>query len=164
MSGNLKKSVQKQRLETAIESGSSSVGKLIQKKRKSDEESQTQQACIKWFQHQYPQYNFLLFAIPNGTNAGGKRIKFKGKEIPLAAIKAKKEGLKSGVADLFLSLPHLGFEEKHGLYIEMKKKGEDQDPNQILFQKAVEDKDYQYSICRSVDEFIKVVNSYLQPF
>lgn len=159
-----KKSVQKQRLETAIESGSSSVGKLIQKKRKSDEESQTQQACIKWFQHQYPQYNFLLFAIPNGTNAGGKRIKFKGKEIPLAAIKAKKEGLKSGVADLFLSLPHLGFEEKHGLYIEMKKKGEDQDPNQILFQKAVEDKDYQYSICRSVDEFIKVVNSYLQPF
>jgi len=164
MSGTLKKSVQKQRLETAIESGSSSVGKLIQKKRKSDEESQTQQACIKWFQYQFPQYNFLLFAIPNGTNAGGKRIKFKGKEIPLAAIKAKKEGLKSGVADLFLSLPHLGFEEKHGLYIEMKKKGEDQDPNQILFQKAVEDKDYQYSICRSVDEFIKVVNSYLQPF
>lgn len=32
MSGTLKKSVQKQRLETAIESGGSSVGKLIQKK------------------------------------------------------------------------------------------------------------------------------------
>ena len=155
---------QKERLKSAVDLGGSSVEKIIQKKRKSDEESQTQQACIKWFQHQFPQYNFLLFAIPNGTNAGGKRIKYKGKEIPLAAIKAKKEGLKSGVADLFISLPHLGFEEKHGLYIEMKKKGEDQDPNQILFQKAVEDKGYQYSICRSLDEFIKVINNYLQPF
>lgn len=85
-------------------SGDSSVEKLQQKKprkKQSNEESKLQQAFILWFDHQYPKLSILLFASVNGRHGGGKTIKYKGKDIPLSAIKSKKEGQRKGVADFF---------------------------------------------------------------
>lgn len=145
--------MQKERLKSAIDTWSSSVSKLIQKKPRKNNESKIQQSFIKWFSHQYPQYDKLLFAIPNG----GKRSK-------ITASILKSEGVKSGVADLFLSIPRnapLDNWKKHGLYVETKTDIGEQSSEQIKFQKAVELQGYQYTICRSIDEFIKTINDYL---
>jgi hypothetical protein len=157
----LKDLKKKERLKTAIESGGSSVQKLIQKKPRKNIESKIQQSFIKWFSYQYPQYDKLLFAIPNGTNAGGRKSK---NGIPISALKARGEGLKRGVADLFLSIPKRTYSEmdyKNGLYVETKTEDGKQSKEQIEFQKAVESQGYQYTICRSVDEFIKTITEYL---
>jgi len=152
MRGISKIKVQKERSKSAIDSGGSSVEKLIKKKR-SNEESRLQQACVKWFRMQYSCYNYVLFAIPNG----GNRSKATGAIL-------KSEGALAGVADLFLSVPKVTYTEtttKHGLFIEMKTKDGIQSDNQLAFQKVVELNGYQYAICRSIDEFMKTINDYL---
>ncbi len=154
MSGISKTKMQKERLKSAIDSGGSSVKKLIQKKPRKHEESGIQKACFRWFSYQFPEYKMLLFAIPN---AGTGRSKVQGGIL-------KGEGVVSGVADLFLSIPIFEVIEdwnKNGLYIEIKTEKGVQQPNQKEFQKAVEAQGYQYTICRSVDEFIKTVQDYL---
>jgi hypothetical protein len=164
MKSTSKNIIQKERLKTAIENGGSSVGKLIQKKPKRHIESDTQKAFIKWFDFQYPKLSILLFASSNGRHGGGKTIKIKGKDIPISAINSKQEGQRKGVADLFLSIPKITRSEKdrrHGLYIETKTQDGKQSKEQIEFQKAVENQGYQYTICRSVEEFIKTINKYL---
>lgn len=154
MSGISKEKVQKQRFSMAIEGDKSALKKLLQKKPRKNEESKIQQSFIKWFSDKYPQYGKLLFAIPNG----GKRSK-------VTASILKSEGVKSGVADLFLSMPKLYYgcpaHWKHGLYIETKTEHGEQSPEQKKFQKAVEAQGYEYTICRSIDEFIKTINDYL---
>lgn len=60
---------------------------------------------VRLYEGQIPELK-MLFAIPNG-----------GKRHVVAAVKLKKEGVKAGVSDLFLSVPS---GDKHGLYIEMK--------------------------------------------
>lgn len=152
MSLTTKKSVQKERLKNAVV-GESSVSKLIQKKPRKNEESKIQQSCIRWFSLQFPKLDKLLFAIPNG-----------GKRSAITASILKSEGVKSGVADIFLSIPKItysDFKRKNGLFIEMKAEKGRQSKEQIEFQKAVEAQGYQYTICRSVDEFIKTINDYL---
>ena len=137
-------------------SGDSSVEKLQQKKprkKQSNEESKLQQACVKWFNMQYSRYNYILFAIPNG-----------GKRGVITASILKSEGTLAGVADFFLSVPKVTYNKettKHGLFIEMKTKDGRQSESQKEFQKKVELVGYQYTICRSVEEFIKTINDYL---
>lgn len=116
--------------------------------RRNNEESRIQQACVRWFAYQYPKYNKLLFAVPNG---GARR------KIEASIMKA--EGVTSGVADLFLSVPN---REYSGFYIEMKTGKGRQSVEQKAFQKQVEEVGYRYIICRSVEEFISEVNSYLR--
>ncbi len=132
-------------------------------------EHQMQAQCVQWFSWKYPRYHQLLFAIPNG----GHRNK-------AAAGKAKAEGVKPGVAYMFLSVPKLALSSSlsmmvntgghvtrmpvtviHGLYIEMKTKNGRQSPEQIQFQQAVEALGYQYEICRSLEYFQKTINEYL---
>ena len=114
-----------------------------------------QTQCVRWFAIQYPTLNQLLFAIPNG----GHRNK-------AAAGKAKAEGATRGVADLFLSIPHerttrLGLVTTCGLYIEMETPKGRQSPEQTAFQIKVEALGYQYTICRSLEEFQITVTEYL---
>lgn len=110
-------------------------------------ESQTQQACVRYFRLQYPRYAGCFFSVPNG----GRRDTVTG-----AILKA--EGALAGVADLFLSVPN---NVHHGLYVEMKtRKGRQQD-SQKAFQKAVEAQGYRYEICRSLDDFIALIKDYL---
>ena len=110
-------------------------------------ESKLQQACIKWFDYQYPQYKLNLFAIPNG----GRRGKIE------AAI-MNGEGVRSGVADLFLAVPNSDF---HGLFIEMKSEKGRQNENQKLFEKAISG-NYAYILVSSFDQFKATIEGYLK--
>lgn len=70
-------------------------------------ESQEQAALMSWADT-FSREASLMFAIPNGTHIKSHQ----------GRAKAKSEGLKKGVPDLFLPVAKKGF---NGLFIEMKK-------------------------------------------
>lgn len=110
-------------------------------------EHRTQKACVWWFRLQYPNLAGLLFAIPNG----GARDAVTGRML-------KEEGVLAGVADLFLSVPRHGL---HGLYIEMKTEKGVVSYKQKEFAANVTHMGYGYEVCRSADDFRRVVSAYL---
>jgi len=110
-----------------------------------ESESHLQITCFKWMAFQHS--NIIAFAVPNG---GQRNIR--------EAVRFKREGVKAGVADIIILRPN---KSKHGLLIELKTKIGRQSPEQKEFQKNVERWNYQYSICRSLDEFMKCVSDYI---
>ena len=84
-------------------------GVAVPQKRKAvkHEEDALQVAVIRWWQHQYPEYAGLLFAVPNG----GRRDAREGARL-------KQQGVTAGVADLILLVPR-----PHILLLELKIKG-----------------------------------------
>lgn len=90
----------------------------------------------------------LLFAVPNG----GSRNK-------LEAINLKRQGIKSGVADVLLLIPRGGFAS---LCLEFKTKTGKQSPEQKEFQKQAENCGSKYVIVRSVKEAIDEMKIYLK--
>lgn len=116
-------------------------------------ESKLQSACVKWFRIQHRAYAKNLFAIPNGG----------ARDVITGAV-LKREGVLPGVADLFLAIPRYSIEKQEfcgGLFIEVKFGKGKQSKQQKEFQASVEREEYQYSIIRSLDEFISVVNEYM---
>lgn len=112
-------------------------------------ESQEQAAVVQWWALQYPEFDKLLFAIPNG----GLRNK-------VTAATLKKEGVKAGVADLFLAIPAWGY---HGLFLEMKKrKGDKQSEEQRIFEVAVTQIGYRYLVAHGADEAIKAIQEWMR--
>jgi hypothetical protein len=118
-----------------------------QRKKQAHNESVMQRACIKWFRLQYPEYEKLLFCVPNG-----------GRRNPAEAKIMKAEGIVSGVSDLILLAARKGF---HSLCIEIKTDKGRQYDNQIAWQKHCEENGNKYIICRSMEEFMKEINDYL---
>lgn len=126
-----------------------------------EEEHNIQCACVRWFNLQWPEYRGLLFAVPNGS--------YRSKA---TAGKLKAEGVVAGVADLILLVPRyrdkmtednpVVIDITHGLCIEMKTAKGGQSPEQKEWQVKVEKMGYKYSVCRSLDEFMAVVNGYLR--
>lgn len=122
-------------------------------------ESQIQQSSVFWFRRQYPELALNLFAVPNG---GGRSA--------LEASILKGEGVTAGVADMLLLVPSGKY---HGLCIEFKHqayKAENgklklaktyQRPEQKIWQEAVEKQGYHYAVVRTLEEFINLINSYL---
>lgn len=110
-------------------------------------ESKLQQTCVKWFNYQYIEFRGCLFAVPNG----GARDAVTGRIL-------KMEGVVAGVADLILLVPN---KHHHALLIEMKTEKGRQSPSQREWQKNIEQYNYKYVICRSLDDFIKTINDYL---
>ena len=109
-------------------------------------ESNVQIQCVRWFRYQYP--SRTLFAVPNG----GAR-----NEVTGAIMKA--EGALAGVADLFILHAAHGY---HGLFIEMKTKTGRQSPAQIAFELKCNLEGYKYTVCRSFDDFERVVRDYFK--
>ncbi|WP_372472595.1 VRR-NUC domain-containing protein [Capnocytophaga sp. ARDL2] len=103
-------------------------------------ESKLQSACVRWFRYAFP--NDLIFAIPNG----GSRNK-------LEAVNLKNEGVLAGVADLQV------ISKNKTLFIEMKTEKGRQNPNQKIFEERVRKLGFDYFVCRSFDEFQKVIVS-----
>lgn len=89
----------------------------------------------------------LLHAIPNG----GERSK-------VSAAKAKAEGVKRGVSDLFLPVACHG---KHGLYIEMKNADGRPSKEQLAFGRAVQAEGYGFVVCYSWREAAQILVQYL---
>lgn len=110
-------------------------------------EASLQTACVQWFELQYPQYRGMLLHVPNG-----------GSRNMLEARNLKKQGVVAGVADLLLLIPRKGF---GCLCIEMKYgKGKQSDRQREWEEKASRYGNL-YKVCRSLDEFMDTVNSYL---
>ena len=112
-----------------------------------NEESKLQQACVKWFRLAYPQYKRLLFHVPNG-----------GYRTAATARNMKLEGVVAGVSDLLLLVPSGPY---HGLCIEMKTPKGRQTPRQKHFEQAVNAMDYEYIIVRSLDQFINLIQVWI---
>lgn len=112
------------------------------------EEHRIQVECVSWFRFQYPQCRHNLFAVPNGQKRSAATAQY-----------LKDEGLLPGVADLILlkSNQHYG-----ALLVEMKTDKGRQRPNQKEWQSLIEKDGYRYVICRSVDDFIREVKSYME--
>ena len=111
-------------------------------------ESQTQQACVRWFRLQYPELAPLLFAVPNG----GRRDATTG-----AVLKA--EGVVAGVSDLILLVPSA---QSHALCIELKTTTGRQSPRQKQWAQAVTEQGYRYAIVRSLEQFIQTITEDLR--
>jgi hypothetical protein len=107
------------------------------------------------FKLKFPNYSDDLFSIPNGARVGGK-IGRGG--FPIGAKILKAEGMKSGVADLQFAVPFHGFS---GLFIEMKSPVGSLESDQREFLKRRAAFGYAVAVCKSTDEFIDVVTSYI---
>lgn len=105
------------------------------------------QAALFCWAASYPALRWM-FAIPNG----GSRDK-------ITAGKLKAEGVKAGVADVFLPVPKNGF---HGLWIEMKKP-EDGKPSdkQLEFRDAMLTNGYGHCICYGWEEAASIIKLYM---
>ena len=80
----------------------------------------------QYLQPTYPFLEKLLFAVPNGGSRGDN-----ARSASIVGAKMKAEGVKPGVADIFLAYPVAPY---HGLFIEMKRAdGGTQSDHQKLF-------------------------------
>ena len=111
-------------------------------------ESNLQQACIRWFDLQFPALKPLLYAVPNG-----------GKRNAREAARLKREGVRPGIPDLVLAIPMLPY---HGLYIELKTPKGRLQPSQRDVLLRLEDQGYMTQIVRSFDEFQSLITKYLR--
>lgn len=110
-------------------------------------ESNLQKACVTWFRYQFPGLRNMLFAVPNG----GYRSK-----VEAGIMKA--EGVVPGVSDLILLVPMGGY---GALCLEMKDAKGKQSKSQREWQLETEKVGNKYAVCRSIIEFMNVVNEYL---
>lgn len=114
----------------------------------SDEEHRIQATCVRWFRLKYPHLSPRLFAVPNG-----------GRRDDVTGARLKEEGVLAGVADLVLLVPNAKY---HALLIEMKTPKGRQSDSQRAWQRAVAgNEDYLYVVCRSLEEFMKKIEEYL---
>tara|TARA_B110000285_G_scaffold75466_1_gene86901 strand:- start:891 stop:1316 length:426 start_codon:yes stop_codon:yes gene_type:complete len=89
----------------------------------------------------------LIFSIPNG---GHRHI--------AVARKLKKEGVKSGIPDIFLSVPK---NDKHGMFIEMKHGKNKPSESQLEWLGALSGEGYETAICYGFDDARDAIIKYL---
>ena len=123
-------------------------------------ETYEQQRVVGWASYQSfegGKVGAFLFAIPNG----GSRRKTCGR-ISQEALRMKREGVRSGVPDLFLALPSK--EGHHGLFIEMKRRIKSLSSvsdAQRAWQEKLRQAGYRAEICYGSDEAIATIKAYL---
>ncbi len=106
-------------------------------------ESQIQRQMVQWFRLQYPRY--ILAAIPNG-----------GRRNALEAKIMKGEGVLAGFSDIII------IADRNVFFVEVKTKAGRQSKRQKKFQADVERLGFQYSICRSLQDFQLTVEKWLR--
>ena len=115
---------------------------------------------MNWLRYAYPKYWRVTTAIPNGGKRPSKTVvtKYAIKTYSPEGSKLKKEGVKAGVSDIIMFIARNGY---HALHIEMKVEKGVQSKSQIKWQELIQEQGYKYVICRSIDEFMYEVKSYL---
>lgn len=94
-----------------------------------------------------------IFAIPNGGFANHRN-----RRAIIEMAKLKREGLKSGVPDLFVPIV---MEPKGGLFLEMKTSKGTVSANQKDWIKRLKNQGYEVAVCRSLDDAIGTIKQYL---
>lgn len=105
-------------------------------------EDRIQQDCYMWFNNNFRNLRKMLFAVPNG-----------GKRDVVEAKRMKATGTVSGVSDLILAYGGTCH------FIEMKTSTGRQDDEQVKFQKGVEAQGMNYYLCRTLEDFIRIVKN-----
>ncbi|MDC7140113.1 VRR-NUC domain-containing protein [Bacteroides finegoldii] len=123
------------------------ASKAKSRKKPTNDEHKMQCACVKWFRLEYPKLKDMLFAVPNAARRSARNGEY-----------MKDEGMLPGVADLILLKSNRFY---GALCVEMKKPGKYQRPVQKEWQKECEAAGNKYVVCRSLDEFMKVITDYL---
>jgi len=108
-------------------------------------EDKIQIAAVRWFKLHYPE--IVIHHSPNG----GYRTKAE------AGI-FKAMGTMAGFADLIILKPTMNY---NAFFIEFKSEKGRQTQSQKDFQSKCEEYGYKYAICRSVEDFRKIVKNYL---
>ena len=106
-------------------------------------EAKIQQMCVCWFRNNYQRKGVdkgIIFSVPN-ERAGGYMAM---KDLLLT-------GLLSGVSDLIVIL------QGKVLFIEVKNATGKQSPNQIKFQKQVENLGFNYYLVRDLESFKNII-------
>ena len=124
-------------------------------------EDSIQMSCVSWFRIAHPELARLLHHSANEgkrttrivhTHAGTRVVCSGG-----ARLKAM--GMQTGFPDLFLAVPRRGM---HGLFIEMKSATGRLEPSQREMLALLSEQGYATAVCRSLDDFQHVTDSYLQ--
>ena len=124
-------------------------------------EDSIQMSCVSWFRIAHPELARLLHHSANEgkrttrivhTHAGTRVVCSGG-----ARLKAM--GMQTGFPDLFLAVPRRGM---HGLFIEMKSETGRLEPSQREMLALLSEQGYATAVCRSLDDFHHVTDSYLQ--
>lgn len=113
-------------------------------------EAQEQAAIFRWASMQrckYPELD-LLYHIPN-----------EGKRNATTGANLKRQGLKKGVPDMCLPVARGG---KHGLYIELKRRGGRVSPEQAWWIKGLNSVGYSACVCYGAVEAIETICKYLK--
>lgn len=132
-------------------------------------EHQIQCAIVEWA-------NNIFIDHPNGgkVRLGSYLIKItnEGKRSWAQGKKMKAEGLKKGVSDLFFAFPFTrtinsgcaccpDYEERSGLWIELKAKGKKPNKEQLEFLSAMRDVGYDAVFKDTVNDGIQAIKDYL---
>lgn len=119
------------------------------KKKQGNEEARIQSEFFRQVPVFFPKLpNKLLYSVPNG-----------GSRNPIEAANLKRQGVKSGVADVILQIPKKGFAS---LCMEFKTPMGRQSNEQKEYQRQVEMAGSKYVIVRSVEQAIKTMENYLK--
>lgn len=114
-------------------------------------EGKIQAECYSFFWNTYPQYRGLYFAVQNENSRADSNA--------ITGAIRRSLGVYHGVSDTLMLIPRGPY---HGLCIEYKDEKGKQSEHQILWQKLVESQGYKYVICRSLEEFKKIIKEYLE--
>ena len=121
-----------------------------QRKRGSPEMS-IQSSCVAWLWNTYPQYRELYFCVPNENSRSDSNA--------ITGAIRRASGVIRGVSDTIFLLPR-------GKYIclcvEFKTEIGKQSDAQKSWQAKVESVGAMYVICRSLEQFKKIIEDYLQ--
>ncbi len=105
------------------------------------QEESLQQACVQWFQWQFPKYNKCLFHVQQKAKNAIEGAKF------------KKNGVVAGVSDLVLA------SFTGTCFIELKTDKGKQTDEQKEFQSQIEALCMEYVVIRNLEEFISYVSN-----
>lgn len=111
-------------------------------------EDNLQKACVSWFKLQYPK--LMIRGSMNGANLKGG-----GKEWNNFV----RNGVMDGESDLHIIVPSGEF---HSLFVELKRQKGKQRTSQMKFEQEALEKGHGYALARSLNEFQRVVQMYLE--
>ena len=120
-------------------------------------ESQEQAVLIEWWGHYARSKGIderLLMSIPNGAVLAGD-----SRRRAIQMNNLKRAGLRVGAPDLFLAYPT---KLSHGMFLEMKRKGEKGTPDQIDFGMMLRSMGYDSLICLGADEAMKAIKGHIE--
>lgn len=116
------------------------------------DEDHIQETCVRWYRLVHR--DKMITSFPAGYVFGGDATKR-----AILGKRMKDMGYMKGVPDLFI--PHAN-RFYHGMFIEMKTPKGRLSPEQKESIRRLESENYKCTVCRSLDEFMKAVNEYME--